>query len=1024
MAEPCEPEIKYFVKTKLYKMCKSQLEEKRVAIIIGEACSGKTTYARRLFEEEKNKMKNRTCLEVTKPEEIDFVRGTQAVLFFDNIFGQYVENIELTLAWSNRMKNLADMVRRVTLILTSRSDIYHKCKNRKGFGFLDEFVVEISCKELNSVEEANIASSMGLTSFVKTQLSDLNLLQQCEVWGAGVTLLQKEGITNVSTASVNEYFESLKKTSKLRYCSLLLSLVHNNKLRENDLEKESTVEILKTIGQDVGKKSVNKTKATLQDLSHSLLKIRDCEYSFANSTLFHLASRFFVKQHPDVFVRFSSTECLETLSPLFDTVNEIHIQTLSETLAGEYVKMIQTKSFNVLKNERTLREFLFVMTRDKKLDLFLKCDFFWYVCWSDSLLLLEMLLRKMSGRKEIIRNCLDCCSDHIKSVLQRFLEREDHPEEILSPTNFMQPPYELAFRKVSCRGEDFPRFHYHCELILELEESLMHLISQNSQLQCIDFVPWSQTKATPVIYVVGKNLTQTKLSFISKEERKQENMRRQKDVNKKHEMRKPQYKFVDFKERIPSCFVFFCDEQDTVGTVSESLKMVTDEFSESEFAPIGPFVVIVLTPEGEIWTVEALQTYCRANAHIITATDIQTLRKHVTSTLEIMLIEYLRLVQKSLSSFPSSEIDDISIIQTETEAILNRLHKASSLPTSITKLKTSVVSMSITEECQKILDRNPDKVFAYGFRPGTFYVQVSGHLTEEQFQLFRKELLHAKKISNFSWEMTVEKIDSFKINRYLCQGNEIYPDKGNIERYGTLGGFAEFSDDSKRTVALTCSHVLQDKKTVHVKDGSELICIGKCCLMYEYFSDSADFALIEVNDDVIGKCQKLLVNHKKIPTSARIYMMRSSDTVPSIVYKKGAKTDITKGVLVETKKYRDTLGEEKMNCAYLVQGQYQKGVIIPFGDKGDSGSLVFQNDFDVDQNIIEVIAILIGDFEVRADDSNAEASNSPNKPKPGLKLCTSLEFVCDKLKKSKRQLRFFDKAEVNCGIEERDRQET
>jgi hypothetical protein len=60
----------------------------------------------------------------------------------------------------------------------------------------------------------------------------------------------------------------------------------------------------------------------------------------------------------------------------------------------------------------------------------------------------------------------------------------------------------------------------------ELEESLTYAISQHGQLRCPEFVPWSHTKETPIIYIAGKNLTETKLSFISKNERQQENVLR------------------------------------------------------------------------------------------------------------------------------------------------------------------------------------------------------------------------------------------------------------------------------------------------------------------------------------------------------------------------------------------------------------------------------------------------------------------------------------------------------------------
>jgi shikimate kinase len=429
-----------FVKTKLYEKCKSRLAEKGLVIIIGDMGTGKSTYAKALFEEQKTKMKNRDCFEVRSPIEIEFMRSLRATIYFDNIFGQHVEDIKMTMEWRLQMPKVVEMRRRVSLILTSRSDIYHKCKHRKGIGRLDEFVVEVSCQELDSNEIENIAQAMGLTSPLVHQPSDLSLLQQCEIRGVLFPWLQKKKAVVVTTELLDEYFEDLKKKNPSQYASLLLALVNNNGLSEKDLEKQTTIETLRIIGQRIEKKSFKNIKEALRTLSFSVLMQQDHRYSFANNSLFHIASKYFMRQHPDIIVSSSSIECLEILSPLFDTVNEVHSQALSEKLAGQIEHLIQQKLFCLLKNERTLREFLTIISGDKKLDLFLESDFFWYICWCDSFLIMEMLLRKMSGRKEVVKKALDYCSDHFKSALQRYIEK-DHPEEILSPTNMIRKFY-------------------------------------------------------------------------------------------------------------------------------------------------------------------------------------------------------------------------------------------------------------------------------------------------------------------------------------------------------------------------------------------------------------------------------------------------------------------------------------------------------------------------------------------------------------------------------------------------------
>lgn len=293
-----------------------------------------------------------------------------------------------------------------------------------------------------------------------------------------------------------------------------------------------------------------------------------------------------------------------------------------------------------------------------------------------------------------------------------------------------------------------------------------------------------------------------------------------------------------------------------------------------------------------------------------------------------------------------------------------------------------------------LICRNADHIYGYGFRPEEFYILVNDRLSPGKKKSLEGKIRKSIQNANFSWKVKFVNSNGVHYTKHFGSGSPIVPDEKNPDKYGTLGGFAQVNH--KDVVGLTNFHVVDKGIEAYVKDGDNLIKLGKCeFVLVPGLTSLADFALIEVNNGLTERCRKPLVDDEDQPKNATIYLGKPSLIVPAIVHKKGASTGITQGTVVEMMTYREVLGKRETHSAFLVEDLEQ-----PFSVPGDSGSLVFQNSFSASQESIEVVAILNGRYTEQGETEESK-----------FVLCSDMKYIYDELKSKGKHLQFFKKEE-------------
>lgn len=84
-------------------------------------------------------------------------------------------------------------------------------------------------------------------------------------------------------------------------------------------------------------------------------------------------------------------------------------------------------------------------------------------------------------------------------------------------------------------------------------------------------------------------------------------------------------------------------------------------------------------------------------------------------------------------------------------------------------------------------------------------------------------------------------------------------DEKNLDKYGIFGGFVYVN--CKDVVGLMNFYVVDKGIEVYVKDGDNLIKLGKCEFVLVFgLMFLVDFVFIEVNNGLIEWCRKFFVN--------------------------------------------------------------------------------------------------------------------------------------------------------------------
>ena len=415
-----------FIKTSQYFKCRSFLDSHNIILITGDAASGKTSIAKTLFKERKGRISG-DCFQIQSPEELRLIGSSAKVVLFDDVFGRYAEDISMTSVWYSQIEKIRQMSsgsRNIVFILTSAEDIFFRCKDRKHFNFLQDYVVPLSSIELRKDDCENVMKEIRCP--YAAWPSDLGLFQICGVW----TFFENQQIPvdrtfKMSRASIDKFLEKVLQKEKDMFFAILIILVSGNNLSKKDVNLKSPKikRVAKLIGYNIDKGIVTRALQKFE-------LIEENTYSISSFVIFDAACTFSIKHYPDVFIETCELDVLDKLSKYFETIDEEHVEKLCRRLSSDLDRLIGQKLYNPLKNVRTLRIFLDILSNcEEKKNTFLNSDFLWFTCWSGSDLITESLLRRMIGRNTVIEKAIEgCSSEVILTALKKCLRADDSPQ--------------------------------------------------------------------------------------------------------------------------------------------------------------------------------------------------------------------------------------------------------------------------------------------------------------------------------------------------------------------------------------------------------------------------------------------------------------------------------------------------------------------------------------------------------------------------------------------------------------------
>lgn len=251
--------------------------------------------------------------------------------------------------------------------------------------------------------------------------------------------------------------------------------------------------------------------------------------------------------------------------------------------------------------------------------------------------------------------------------------------------------------------------------------------------------------------------------------------------------------------------------------------------------------------------------------------------------------------------------------------------------------------------------------------------------------------------------ITVE--DKLKISEFSGTGDSlhgaklVFVNEGakaflNDNAFATSGSLMLANDE--KMVAITTLHAIDKTDSLYTLiDGSvEIFGKGIPQINNKFERIHDDIALILIDEKtreiVDKKCEKLLIDINGHPTPAKI--SSHSLNVGDIVHKRGARTGLTTGVVKRIS--NQSIGRfSSPSLVFFISG----GGSRPFADKGDSGSLVFQTSFNLDEEVIKVYAMVQGKISTPTQNGDI--------------ICFPLKDGCESLKKhipDIQSLRFFD----------------
>lgn len=220
---------------------------------------------------------------------------------------------------------------------------------------------------------------------------------------------------------------------------------------------------------------------------------------------------------------------------------------------------------------------------------------------------------------------------------------------------------------------------------------------------------------------------------------------------------------------------------------------------------------------------------------------------------------------------------------------------------------------------------------------------------------------------NISFVITVEdKLSISELSRTgvpLHGAKFVYKDKGTDAFYtddcfATTGSLMQANNNSLM-VAVTCRHALKKEDNFYTLIDNSVVKLGQEVKqpnnkMVRLHDDISVVLIDDATRSIVDeKCEKLLIDTSKLPSPARI----SDRTLVKgdIVHKRGARTGLTTGIVRDVKTQQIGRFSEQSRVIFITGRDS-----IPFAEKGDSGSLVFQHSLDPEEHRLDVLAMVQG----------------------------------------------------------------
>nr|XP_019919810.2 uncharacterized protein LOC105320676 isoform X1 [Crassostrea gigas]XP_034312431.1 uncharacterized protein LOC105320676 isoform X1 [Crassostrea gigas]XP_034312432.1 uncharacterized protein LOC105320676 isoform X1 [Crassostrea gigas] len=345
----------------------------------------------------------------------------------------------------------------------------------------------------------------------------------------------------------------------------------------------------------------------------------------------------------------------------------------------------------------------------------------------------------------------------------------------------------------------------------------------------------------------------------------------------------------------------------------------------------------------------------------ITDPEVREIHEALTTLLETPLWEILVEIKQNIKlSDASHKVDMLSM---ELDVLLNTVKHVTFRDMISNRVPERQAYSDIPEAVKDYLLRKRE-INGFGilnnndFRVFVNHENKRRHLRENMLRIFP---------NIFKTKLNLQvKIGKPCICFYFQQGDKIYKrssseESSNENGYGTLGGFV--SDQNNDTHFLTCSHGCQKGDIIFADDNnSGRKRIGECVFATDLKTKPKidvfiDVALVKIDSEVVDSCNLSMLNNTFQQSNVKIYLENLQNIAKkAFVYKIGASTSVTKGLITSPEFHLNTTGGRAE--LFFVSDIAD----IPFAKRGDSGSIVFMIENSSALDTIHVIGMISGGF--------------------------------------------------------------